>query len=263
MTRRVALGLVVVAAVAACGGHSSRDQVDAYVKAVNGAQASSASAFRAANRSYTAFIRGRLSGTGAVRRLRAAESSIRLTEARLARLPAPAAARGLRAKLLRVYRMNAELARETALLAGYGPARNRALLPLASANRRLSRALRSAAQPTGQAAAFAAYSRRLDGAITAVRRLKPPPVAAAANREELTRLIASRRLSAELRAAILARDASRTARLVVAFRQLGKVRAGERAVQAHELAAYTARRRAVARAVGQLQRERGRLDRSS
>lgn len=56
-------------------------------------------------------------GPGAVQGLKPAERSIRHTESRLARVPAPAVARGLRTKLLRVYRLNAGLARETVLLA--------------------------------------------------------------------------------------------------------------------------------------------------
>ena len=262
MALRVAVGLLLLGVCAAgCGGTSSRDRVDDYVKAVNAAQASAAPAFREANRSYAQFIKHPTSGAEAVRRLRAAEQSIRRTQARVARLPAPAAARRMREQLLRVYRLNAGLAHETVMLARYTPARRRAMRPVQQANRRLSAALARSAAPDEQAAAFADYRRRLAQTTAALRRLKPPPVAAAANHQQIRRLQASGRLAGELRDAVIARDPARTARLVVAFRQVGRVRAGERAVQERELGEYAERRRAIARAVGRLQRERARLDR--
>jgi hypothetical protein len=263
LRRLVLLGLALLGAVASgCGGTSSRDRVDAYVKTVNAAQAASAPAFREANRSYARFIRRKLSGAEAIRRMRAAEAAIRRTEARVARVPAPAPARTLRAKLLRVYELNAELAHETALLAAYSPAQARAMRPVARASNRLQGDLKRSTQPGQQAAAFGAYGRRLAAAITALKRLKPPPVAAAAHRQELRRLDASRRLADSLRAAVLARDPVRTARLVAAFRRTGNLKAGERKAQLRQLKAYTARRRAIGRAVGEMQRERARLDRS-
>jgi hypothetical protein len=82
------------------------------------------------------------------------------------------------------------------------------------------------------------------------------------HRAQLKRLAASRRLAGALRAAVLARDSRRTAQLVVAFRQIGNVGAGERALQARDLAAYVQRRRTIADAMSQVTRERARLDRS-
>lgn len=256
------LAVSATAVVAAgCGGSSPREEADAYVKKVNAVQASSASAFKEANRGYARFVKGKLGDAEAIRRLGAAETAIRRTEARLERVPAPPVARTLRTKLLRVYALDAGLAHETVLLARYTPARTRLMRPVVRASRRLGAALRRSTQPDEQAAAFGAYGRTLAGAIAGLRALRPPPISAAAHRQELRRLGTSRRLAESLRSAVLARDPARTARLVVAFRRSGGLRHGERAAQVRELTAYTARRRAIARAVGDMERERARLDR--
>src|SRR3954470_25047938 len=119
----LALAVVVVG----CGGKSERDRVDEYVKAANAVQASSERPFAQANRSYASFVSHKLDDPSAVRGLGEAEVAIRATEARLARIPAPPSARALRAKLLRLYQLNADLARQTVLLAHYLPQRERTL----------------------------------------------------------------------------------------------------------------------------------------
>lgn len=263
MPRRVILGVLLLGTVSTgCGGTSTREQVDSYVKAANAVQASAARSFTEANRSYTRFQRRRLDDLGDVQRLTAAETAIRRTEARLARIPAPQAARGLRAKLLRVYSLNASLAHETVMLARYAPARQRVLADVALANQRLVSSLKRARQASAQAAALATYSRRVSHALAALSRLEPPPVTRAIHRAQLKRLAASRRLAGALRAAVLARDSRRTAQLVVAFRQIGNVGAGERALESRDLAAYVQRRRTIADAMSQVTRERARLDRA-
>ena len=264
MSRRVMLVVVLLLAAvgAGCGGTSTRGQVDGYVKAANAVQASAAGPFAQANRSYARFQSRRLNDPGDVERLSAAETAIRRTKARLARIPAPSAARQLRTKLLLVYSLNASLAHETVLLARYGPARQRVLDAVTRANRRLVSALKRANQPSAQAAALTDYRRRLDRAIASLKRLHAPPVVRSMHRAQLKRLAASRRLAGALRGAVRARDARRTAKLVIAFRQVGNVRAGERALQERDLAAYVERRRAIADAVAQVTRERARLDRA-
>jgi hypothetical protein len=263
MSRRVILGVLLIGtASAGCGGTSTREQVDNYVKAANAVEASAAGSFTQANRSYTRFQQRKLNDAGDVQRLIAAETAIRRTKNRLARIPAPRAARELRAKLLRVYSLNASLAHETVLLARYAPARQRVLEAVALANRRLVSSLRRARQAPAQAAALTTYSRRVSRAIASLRALDPPPVTRSIHRAQLKRLAASRRLAGALRAAVLARDSRRTAQLVVAFRQIGNVGAGERALQARDLAAYVQRRRTIADAMSQVTRERARLDRS-
>lgn len=263
MSRRVLLAVLLPATVAAgCGGTSTRNQVDSYVKTLNAVQASAAGPFAEANRSYARFQKRRLNDPGDVERLIAAETAIRRTQARLARIPAPSAARELRTKLLLVYSLNASLAHETVLLARYGPARQRVLDAVTRANRRLVSALKRANRAADQAAALTDYRRRLDRATGALRRLHAPPVARSMHRAQLKRLAASRRLAGALRGAVRARDARRTAKLVIAFRQVGNVRSGERALQERDLAAYVERRRAIAHAVAQVTRERARLDRA-
>src|SRR5262249_20641733 len=159
MSRRVMLAVLFLATVAAgCGGGTStREEGDSYVKALNAVQASAARPFAEANRSYVRFQQRRLNDPGDVARLSAAEAPRRRATARLARIPAPAAARGLRARLLRLYSLNASLAHETVLLARYAPARQRVLDGVTRTNQRLVSALKRAKQPAGQAAALTVY----------------------------------------------------------------------------------------------------------
>ncbi len=257
------LGLVLAALLASgCGGTSKREQVERYVERVNAVQADAAPAFQQANRSYGRMVRRRLGDTSVVPKLVAAEKAVRRTGERLADIRAPRPARRLRAQLLRVYRLNAGLAHETVLLAEYVPARRKILERVARANRRMARALEDAAEPDAQAATFARYGARMDRAVAALERLRPPPLSAAAHRQQLRRLRASRRLAGALRRAVLARDPARTARLVIAFQEVGRVRAGERTLQQRELVAYEERRRAIARAIATARRERARLGRA-
>jgi hypothetical protein len=264
MPRRVILGVLLVVGIvpAGCGGTSTREQVDSYVKAANAVQASAAPSFAEANRSYARFQRRRLNDPGDVQRLVAAQTAIQRTKARLARIPAPRAARELRAKLLLVYSLNESLARETVMLARYAPARQRVLEAVALANRRLVSSLKHARQASAQAAALTTYRGSVNRAITALSHLDPPPVTRSIHRAQLKRLAASRRLASALRAAVLARDSRRTAQLVIAFRQIGNVSAGERALETRDLAAYVQRRRTIADAMSQVTRERARLDRA-
>jgi hypothetical protein len=81
----------------------------------------------------------------------------------------------LRAKLLRVYSLNASLAPETVMLARYAPARQRVLEAVALANRRLVSSLKHARQAPAQAAALTTYSPRVSRAIASLSRLDPPP----------------------------------------------------------------------------------------
>jgi hypothetical protein len=150
------------------------------------------------------------------------------------------------------------------MLARYAPARQRVLEAVARANRRLVSSLKRARQANEQAAALTDYRRRVARAMAALSRLDPPAVTRSIHRAQLRRLAASRRLAGALRAAVLARDSRRTARLVIAFRQIGNVRAGERerALEARDLAAYVQRRRTIADAMSQVTRERARLDRA-
>ncbi|HEY7620125.1 MAG TPA: hypothetical protein VH834_10150 [Solirubrobacteraceae bacterium] len=148
------------------------------------------------------------------------------------------------------------------MLARYAPARQRVLEAVARANRRLVSSLKRARQANEQAAALTDYRRRVARAMAALSRLDPPAVTRSIHRAQLRRLAASRRLAGALRAAVLARDSRRTARLVIAFRQIGNVRAGERALEARDLAAYVQRRRTIADAMSQVTRERARLARA-
>jgi hypothetical protein len=257
----VAVLLVLAALASGCGGASSRDEVEGYLKEVGQVQQRSKPALARANRAYVRFLRGKLRARSAPVALAAAERSIRAARADVAKLAPPADARKLHRLLLGVYDANARLARETTLLGRYSPARVRVLRPLGRVNRALARELPRAGGPGGQAEVLGRYGDAVGRMVARLRRLRPPPVAASAHRALVARLNSIGSLARRLRAAVRERDAKRVARLLVRFRKLTTGRSGTEAISARAVAAYTRRRQAIGHRVAAMNRELARLDR--
>lgn len=258
------LTLTVVAAgsVGACGGESDRDRVEGYLEDANAVQKRSAPAFRRVNDVYRRFSTGELRPSRAPRELARAERSIGSARADLAKLQPPAETSELHRRLLRAYDLNARLARETTQLGRYLPAGAVALRPLAETNRRLRDDLGAATGPDTQGRALARYAESLKRVVGSLRRLRPPPVLAATDRSRRLRLTTTRSLASRLRAAIAARDSKRVARLLLRFRRVTGSGDARGTFAAESLRAYNRRYREIARAAGEVQVERRRLERS-
>lgn len=252
----------VTALAAGCGGESDRDRVEAYLKDANGIQRRSVPAFRRANDVYRRFATGKLRPAEAARRIANAERPIRRTRARLARLDPPAETAELHRRLLRVYELNASLARETTQLARYLPAASAALRPIRRINRRLGDELEGAGAPGAQADALGRFAAGLRGPLVRLRRLDPPPVLERTDRARLRRLAATRSLASRLRTAIVERDSKRVARLLLRFRRVTGAGGPDAPFNARDLRAYNERYLAISRAAGAVQRERARVERS-
>ena len=255
----VASGLAL--ALGACGGESDKDRVEAYLKDANDVQRRSVPAFRRANDVYRRFATGKLRPERAGRRLAGAERSIRATRGRLARLDPPSEATVLHRRLLRVYDLNAGLARETTQLGRYLPAATAALRPIQRINRRLGADLKGSGDPGEQSRALGRFAASLKRPLVRLRRLHPPPVVAATDRARIRRLRSTRRLALRLRDAIAERNARRVAKLLLRFRRVTGAR-GDAPFSGPSLRAYNERYLAISRAAGAVQRERSRLERS-
>ena len=157
----VALSLTTLGFAACGGGPDARERVEDYLRDANRVQAGWADSFKQANDAYIAFSRSELDGNRAVVALDAAERDIRAAREALGRLRPPADARPLHDKLLRLFEMNIDFADQSALLAGYVPASERALAPLDGANQRLQRDLDAAEDAGAQARALERFSARL------------------------------------------------------------------------------------------------------
>ena len=254
--------LVLATLASGCGGESDRDRVEAYLKDANGIQRRSIPAFKRANDVYRKFATGKLPARKAARRIANAERPIRRTRARLARLDPPAETAELHRRLLRVYDLNASLARETTQLARYLPVASAALRPIRRINRRLGAELKGSGDPTAQAEALGRFAARLKAPLVRLRRLRPPPVLRTTDRARLRRLSDTRSLAYRLRSAIVRRDSKRVARLLLRFRRVTGAGGDDSPFGARDLRAYNQRYLAISRAAGAVQKERARVERS-
>lgn len=262
MRRAAALAAAVAAALAvtSCSDGSARKDVNAYVTHVNSVERRSAPAFRAAERTYVEFSRGRLAPGVAAARLGASERAIRASRGQVAAIRAPADAAALRARLLRVYDLNARMAHETTQLGRYRAGLAKVAQPLRAASRGLQRGLSGASGAAGQRAPFAAYSRSLRAVIDHIAALDTPPLLRASHAALLKRLRAARSLAGRLAQAIGAQDAKRVAGLLLRFRRLGSSRSAA-SLPPRVVRAYDGRLRAITAAEADLRREEQRLNR--
>jgi hypothetical protein len=245
-----------------CGGESNRDRVQKYLKEANGIQRRAAPAFKRSNDVYRRLATNKLRPSRAGRELAGAERAIRATRARLARLDPPSETAELHRRLLRVYDLDAGLAHETTQLGRYLPAATAALRPIRRINRRLGADLRGTQDPAGQGGALGRYAKALGGPLARLRSLHPPPVLARSDRARLKRLSETRSLASRLQAAIESRDSKQVARLLLRFRKVSGGSGGDAPFGGAPLRAYGERYLAISRAVGALQRERARVERS-
>ena len=264
MRRLGALVLLLLAAgVGACGGDDPdpRERVEDYVQSANTVEQRYAGEFERANDAYVAFSRGELAPERARTDLTAAAGAIRAARDDVADLRPPAEARPLHDRYLRYLDMNLAFARETVRLAVYSPGSERALRPLPRVNRQLDRRLSAATEPEQQAAALRGFTRALDAMLADVRALDVPAVLRPTHDDQVRRLTTTRALAARLRAALVAQDAQRVARLLKRFRASAGDRRARRRLATRAIRGYERRYKALSDAYADVQREQSRLDR--
>jgi hypothetical protein len=258
--RSIAAAAAFAALVLAAGcGQGQTDDVDAYLKRANDVQRQAKPAFDDANRAYADFAAGGKAIHAAPERLVRAEKAIRATRRDLAALEPPQQAQPLHAKLLRVYDLNADLARETTQLVSYPRESAAALEPLAAAQRRLSRRLGTASAADAQAAALADYAGVVDGIVGDLRALDPPPLLTAAHDSQVRRLRSAGSLAQRLRRAVGRKDAPEVARLLLLFRRVLAARGADSLPQ-DSVAEYNRRLQAITLAQADVRREQVRLE---
>jgi hypothetical protein len=253
--------LGVAAALVGCGGQSQHDQVAAYVRAVNRVQTDAGPALQRATRMYARFAKGRLADARAIAELASAQDVIVRARARVAALQPPAVARSLAARILRVYDLTGQIAQETTQLAAYLP---RARVVTAALQRRtlaLRKRLGATADPAGQNAALRHYARAVDGLRQRLSGLLAPPILAATQHSQLSRLRDSARLARRLGEAAAARDGAAVTRLLGRFgRATAGTAAGSRLTH-QEIRSYSARLNLLERAIADVNRDEEALQR--
>jgi hypothetical protein len=263
--RRAFVGAILIGAgVAACGGGGggdARGRLAGYVRQANAIERQYEPQFKAANRAYVAFAKGRLGSRPAVVRLSAAQRAIVEARRRLAGVTPPSEAAALRARLLRYLDMNAAFARQTTWLARYQRRSPAVLQPLNVANARLSTRLQSGVT-TEQAGALGEFAGALARALRGMRALTVPAILRPAHDAQLRRLATTRSLALRLRSALLARDSQAVAGLLLRFRENAAATGASHADSVRAIAAYNRRFHKLTRAYADVRREQVRLDRS-
>lgn len=256
--KRLVLLACALAAVAAsgCGGDDGRDRVESYIREANEVQRKYVKDFEAANKTYVAYSKNELKGSEAIEQLATARDRIAAAENELAELDPPQEAKGLHAKLLRVYDMNGEFAEQTALLASYLDSASGALKPLDRANRQLRRGLRED-ELKRQERALGRFVSALDGVLGKLNALDVPRVLGPTHDAQVARLSRTRRLSAKLRRALLDQDARALATALKRFRKGAPAPSGRLARQA--IKQYDRRYKQLNDAYADVTREQKRL----
>jgi hypothetical protein len=259
----VALSLTALGLASCGGGPDARERVEDYLRDANRVQAGWADSFKKANDAYVAFSRSELDGNRAVVALDAAERDIRAAHDALGRLRPPADARPLHDKLLRLFEMNIDFADQTALLAAYVPASERALAPLDRTNRRLQRDLGEAEDAEAQARALERFSARLRRILARLGRLDVPQVLRVSHQDQVRALTRTRSYSSRLRQALIDQDAERVAQLLELFREAPSgSQASRRKLARRAIARYNRRYRSLNDAYIEVRREEARLDKA-
>jgi hypothetical protein len=300
--RTVALGLAAVAAVAVAaivtvsgrgGGESAEHKAIAgYIDDVGVIQQKLRAPLTRTMNAYRSFASTRVASAAEQRRLVAAEGTLQTLRGRLARLPAPAPARRLRALLLELVDAEVATSHEVAQLAVFTPHYAALLGQSRQASTRLAKALNEITPPKphqikgtkaevarAQAAFTAASSeaagRQADAidtygsAIAALerrlRKLHPPEVLRPSYRAQLRTLEKSQAAGAALAAELRKSDRSRVAvlgrRFTVAARTAGSVDVQKAQIAA--VKAYNTRVRAIGTMQGRISNELSRLQQQS
>jgi hypothetical protein len=259
---RAAAVLAPLALVAiGCGGGEDpqRAAVRGYLTRVNAVQANSRADLARANVVLRGYAQGKPIGAGA---LQGVEADIRAARAKVAAVQPPARARDVHTRLLTVYDLDAGLAHETLRMVRYQDAAPLALAPLSEASTRLRHDLKTARQPATQARALQHFRTSVKHTLTKLEALDVPVLLAPAHRAQVHRLQATRRLSAELRSAVLHKDSQKVAKLLLKFRRTSRTGPSQHKLSKRGIAGYTARLHALVDAQIALARAQANLNKS-
>jgi hypothetical protein len=219
--RTAAAAGLFLALLSGCGDSErdrARERVNEYVRGEQELMRSAEPEFRRANETFLAYARGELSHEDAARGAAQAKHSIRDARDAVAALDPPPEAQALHDLLVGYLQANVDVARETAQLATYVPAAERAIRQLARANRALESRLADAEERGAQAGALDRFHASVAATLADVRDLDPPGVLEPTHDEQVRRLTRTSRLADGLRRAVVAQEAERLARLLKRFR---------------------------------------------
>ena len=255
--RRLVLAGFVGVLLAGCGEDPDRAAVRSYLEQVNAVQAASQVALGRADATLKAYAKGTPTDEA---ELLTAEADILNARDAVAGVRPPGLARDVHARLLHVYELDAGVAHETLRVARYQKAAPRALKPLDRASPRLRRELKRARTSESQAAALTRFSGTLGRVVARLEGLDVPVLLAPAHNAQVRRLESTRRLTAQLRAAVRKKDSRAVAKLLLRFRHGSESQRAQRVLARRGIADYTGLLRGVATAQTDLGRAQAALN---
>jgi hypothetical protein len=175
-------------------------------------------------------------------------------------IAAPPDAAGVRRALIRLYDLEAALARDVATTAAFSPQAERVLAPLKPATAQFNRHAKTDRTSETQAVALATYAAKLRMTAYRVATLEPPRVLARWQYELRNRLRSTAATCARLAQALRAGDAASTRVLTRRLRTQLHQRLGIATAQQAALRAFNARLAAVVRASRAVDEERAAVE---
>ena len=258
---RVAAAILAAVTLAGCGSAADhrRESVDRYIAKINDAQSNALVPWQRAQRGYVAVRSGKVTDSQ-LRDLAEAPRTIRTLRARIAEEPAPAAARRLRARLLRLLDLDARFAAEVETFARYVRDVAPVERQVASATVQLRKSLQRTRDSVLERQALVRYGARLDTLRRRLRRLAPPRALAPWHTEQLARLATLRGGADDLTKGLATRDVALTQRgldAVTGAAGASPVTVADRAA----IVAYNARLKQIRAAAAAVAVEQNRLTR--
>jgi hypothetical protein len=264
LVRLSAVAVALLLLASGCGGGdgpSRRELVAGYIEKVNAIQAKLAAPSSAIGRASRRIAKPRSDRAAVSLQLRDAARQIDRLRAKAAALRAPADARRLRSLELELMERQAELARELAALATFGPAYQAALTPLGPSGVRLEAALTAKNTPAAKAAALDLYAVSTSAALRRLEVLDPPRVSTPAYRTQIYALQGVHAAALALGRALREKNAGAIPALLRRFELAARSNQtlGAQKMQIAAVRAYNKRVRSLDDIAIRIHRERARL----
>jgi hypothetical protein len=237
---------------------STRGDVSHYITRANETGTAFAKQYKDVSIAYRSLALAPSAQAAQTARLRVSANRLTLLRQELQAIPAPAAARRLRTRLIAFYRSQEQVAHELVGITVYFPQLIKAEAPLQPAAARLRKSLAKAKSPEAQAAVLGSYASAVQAAAGRIGAIHAPALLAAAQRAEQHRVVTLTQSIRSVRRALLAND---KAKLKTAIAKLGVTGNASAIATRAAIVSYNRHVAKIRKLGAQVELERRRLDR--
>ena len=236
-----------------------REAVSAYIVEVNTTQQALILQLERVSTAYRKLQLTPDRAPGQLEQVEEAEQTLRELRARLAALVAPAEARNLRSRVLRLVDIQVALAHEVAGMVRYLPVQSREARNVANATERLRDGLSASDTVAAQRQVFAAFEDALRPSVRRLEAASAPDVLEPSRRDEIQRLSRLLAVSKDLRAALERQQAEQIDNLFARFAQTS-ASVGTTKAERQAVIAFNKRLKEISKQRTAIAAERTRLD---